>query len=143
MTSKPVSAKMGIKPSSRAILLNAPADAVRAIDLPSHTRATRLTGAFDYVHFFVTTQAELDEKFPQLREHLKPTGMLWVSWPKGRQQGTDLTMTTVIRIGYDHGLVESKALSIDGTWSALKFTHPKKGKVYKNRYGKLTTELGA
>ena len=33
--------------------------------------------------------------------------------------------------------MDCKALSIDATWSALKFTHPKKGKVYANSYGKL------
>jgi hypothetical protein len=139
MITKPVSAKMGIKAASRAILLHAPAEAVEAIDLPELTLASRLTGSFDYIHYFVTTQAALDGKFAQLREHLKPTGMLWVSWPKGRKNGTDLTLTTVIKIGYDHGLVESKALSIDETWSGLKFTHPKAGKVYKNRFGKLAT----
>lgn len=63
--------------------------------------------------------------------------MLWVSWPKAGQKGSDLTLTKVIEIGYNHGLVESKSISINNTWSALKFTHPKKGKIYHNSYGKL------
>jgi hypothetical protein len=46
-------------------------------------------------------------------------------------------MKSVIRIGYDHGLVESKGIRVDETWAALKFTHPKTGKVYRNSYGKL------
>jgi hypothetical protein len=46
----------------------------------------------------------------------------------------------VIGIGYRHGLVESKTLSVDATWSAIKFTHPIKGKVYKNSYGQLPTQ---
>lgn len=75
--------------------------------------------------------------FPKLKSHLKQTGMLWVSWPKSGQEGTDLNLTTVIKLGYDYGLVESKALSVDAIWSALKFTHPKKGKAYNNSYGKL------
>jgi hypothetical protein len=75
--------------------------------------------------------------FPRLKKHLKPTGMLWVSWPKNGKLGTDLTLQTVINLGYKQGLVESKTISIDATWSAIKFTHPKKGKVYNNRYGKL------
>jgi hypothetical protein len=37
-------------------------------------------------------------------------------------------------------LVESKTISVNDTWSAIKFTHPKKGKVYKNSYGKLPQE---
>src|ERR687894_285859 len=38
---------------------------------------------------------------------------------------------------YIHGFVESKTLSVDATWSAMKFTYPKKGKVYNNSYGRL------
>ena len=79
----------------------------------------------------------MERTFPKLKRHLQKGGMLWVSWPKGRAMGTDLTLPEVIRIGYDHGLVESTALRIDDAWSALKFTHPKRGKVYQNSYGKL------
>ena len=43
----------------------------------------------------------------------------------------------VIRIGYSHGLVESTALRIDDTWSALKFSWPKVEKEYHNSYGTL------
>ena len=79
----------------------------------------------------------MNELFPRLKSHLKPSGMLWVSWPKGKQLGTDLSLPSVIRIGYSHGLVESTCLSVDATRSALKFTHPKQGKAYHNSYGKL------
>ena len=50
---------------------------------------------------------------------------------------TDLTLPHVIRIGLSHGLVGSTALSIDDMWSALKFTHPKHGKIYNNSFGRL------
>lgn len=63
--------------------------------------------------------------------------MLWVSWPKNMKLGTDLTLPKVIEIGYGYGLVESKCLSVDATWSALKFTHPKEGKAYNDSYGRL------
>lgn len=82
----------------------------------------------------------MDEVFPRLKSHLKPTRMLWVSWPKGKQLGTDLSLPSVIRIGYSHGLVESTCLSVDATWLALKFTHPKEGKTYNNSHGKLRVE---
>ena len=134
---KSTAAKMGIKENMRAFLLNAPEESVDAIRLPSLELDSNLIGEFDYIHFFVNSQAEFHQHFPELKEHLKPGGMLWVSWLKAGQQGTDLTLTTVIKIGYDYGLVESKTLSIDATWSAIKFTHPKPGKVYQNSYGKL------
>jgi hypothetical protein len=129
--------KMGIKEGARAYLRNAPAEAVKAIDPSGLDIASRLTGQFDYIHLFTKSQEEFDHLFPKLKAHLKPTGMLWVSWPKNRKLGTDLTLTKVIELGYNHGLVESKTISIDETWSAIKFTHPKERKVYNNSYGKL------
>ena len=133
------SKKMGIKDGARAILVNAPAEAVRAIDASQLEVAKKLSGMFDYIHLFTKSQEEFNDKFPKLKAHLKPTGMLWVSWPKGKKQGTDLTLTKVIELGYNHGLVESKTISINETWSAIKFTHAREGKVYKNSYGKLKT----
>lgn len=138
---KPVSAKMGLKAGSRALFVNAPADAIDAIDPPPLDAGTEPVGDpagdFEYIHLFVTSQAALHAEFPKLKAHVKPTGMLWVSWPKAGQLGTDLTLTKVIDIGYEYGLVESKNLRINAIWSALKFTHPKKGKVYRNSYGTL------
>ena len=132
-----VSEKMGVKKGTRAIFVNATEDALGALDPPSLDVASELTGGFGYIHLFARSRAELDDAFPKLKARLEPTGMLWVSWPKGRKLGTDLTLPEVINIGYRHGLVESKCLSVDATWSALKFTHPQKGKVYNNSYGRL------
>jgi len=134
------SKKMDIKEGSRAFFVNAPEDALEAIDPSRLELAAKLTGKFDYIHFFTKSQKEFNNRFPKLKAHLKPTGLLWVSWPKNKKLGTDLTLTKVIELGYDHGLVESKTISINETWSAIKFTHPKKGKVYKNSYGKLKSQ---
>jgi hypothetical protein len=134
---KTVSQKMGIKENSRAVFVNADKEALEHINLPALDIPTKLEEEFDYIHLFVKTQTEFIDYFPKLKPHLKPNGMLWVSWPKGGKSGTDLNIKTVIKLGYDFGLVESTCLSINNIWSALKFTHPKKGKVYNNSYGKL------
>jgi hypothetical protein len=133
------SKKLGIKEGARTILVNAPAEAVKVIDPSQLDVSKKLTGMFDYIHFFTKSQEEFNDRFPKLKAHLKPTGMLWVSWPKNKKLETDLTLTKVIELGYDHGLVESKTISINETWSAIKFTYPREGKVYKNSYGKLKT----
>ena len=132
-----VSQKMGIKEDTRTHFVNASASALKALAHPSLTVCDALDGDFGYIHFFALSQAEMDNTFPKLKAHLGASGMLWVSWPKGRQLDTDLTLPQVIKIGYSHGLVESTALSVDGTWSALKFTHPIKGKIYHNSHGQL------
>ncbi len=132
-----VSQKMGVRESSRAFFANTDNEAIDNINLPTLNIPTKLEEEFDYIHLFVRTKIEFLEYFPKLKPHLKPNGMLWVSWPKGGQLGTDLNIKIVIKLGYDFGLVESTCLSINDIWSGLKFTHPKKGKVYNNSYGKL------
>ena len=79
----------------------------------------------------------MNVRFPKLKQHLNAAGMMWLSWPKARKLGPDLSLPKVIEIGYSHGLVESTTLRIDDTWSAIKFTHPKKGKIYHNKFGTL------
>jgi len=132
-----VAQKMGIKEKKSTYFENAPKEAVEDMHLPELNISKTLKGEFDYIHFFAKTHAEQTELFPKLKAHLKLEGMLWVSWPKGRQLDTDLTLPIVIKIGYEFGLVESTCLSVNDTWSALKFTHPKKGKIYNNSHAKL------
>lgn len=140
---KTVSQKMGIKENSRAFFVNADIKALDNINLPPLETQDKLKGDFDYIHLFVKTQTEFIDYFPLLKTQLKPNGMLWVSWPKGGKLGTDLNIKTVIKLGYDFGLVESICLSVNDIWSGLKFTHPKKGKIYNNSYGKLNDEITA
>jgi hypothetical protein len=135
-----VSQKMGVKENSKAYFVNADEEAIENLDLPNLNISKKLDNEFDYIHLFVKTQSEILEHFPKLKQNLITNGMLWVSWPKGGKLGTDLNIKIVIKLGYEFGLVESTCLSVNNTWSGLKFTHPKKGKIYKNSYGKLNEE---
>ncbi|MGQ2984756.1 hypothetical protein [Flavobacterium sp.] len=132
-----VAIKMGIKAGSRAYFAGKNEAAIAAINLPDLKILKSLSGQIDYIHIFAKDQEQLEEWFLKLQKHLAVNGMLWVSWPKAKQLGTDLNIKEVIRIGYDHGLVESTSISVNAVWSALKFTHPKAGKKYNNSYGKL------
>ncbi len=132
-----ISQKMGVKENSRAVFVNVQKEALENINLPTLKIQEKMEEELDYIHLFVKTQTEFITYFPKLKQHLKLNGMLWVSWPKGGKLGTDLNIKSVIKLGYDFGLVESTCLSINDIWSGLKFTHPKKGKVYNNSYGKL------
>lgn len=134
---KTVAQKMGIKEGSKAYFKAAPADAIASINLPEITVVKKLSGEFNYIHLFVKKQSEQESIFLRLKKHLELHGMLWVSWPKGGQLDTDLSLPKVISTGYEFGLVESTCLSINSTWSAIKFTHPKKGKIYTSSHAKL------
>lgn len=133
---KTVAEKMGIKEGSRAIIINGERGVIASLRLPKVEIAPRLSGTFDYIHVFVKTQKDLDRQFTRVKKNLASRGMLWISWPKAGKLQTDLNMKLVIRIGFDHGLIESKAIRVDDTWAGLKFTHPKAGKVYRNPHEK-------
>lgn len=134
---KSVADKMGIKPGMRTRFVNATDEVIKAINPPELEIKKSLQGKFEYIHLFVIQQSDMHKQFPLMKNHLQENGVLWVSWPKSGQQQTDLTLPIVIKIGYDNGLVESKCISVNTIWSALKFTFPKKGKVYNNSFGKL------
>ena len=134
---KSITEKIGIKDNMRAIFIDAPTDAINDIYSPSLDLKKKLTGKFDYIHLFVHSQADFHKNFPKLMTYLKNPGMLWVSWPKANGKNTDLTIQNVIKLGYEYGLVESKCISINTVWSALKFTWPKENTIYNNSYGQL------
>jgi len=79
---KTVSKKMGLQPGLRAIYLNAPTEAIQVIEAPAIELEDELSGDFDYIHFFVRSQAEFRQTFPILKSHLKPTETLWFPSPK-------------------------------------------------------------
>lgn len=140
MEQRTVAQKMGVKTGSRAYLHESPVDAVKSMELPDLDRTNKLSGEYDYIHLFTKSQNDMKRDFLILRSYLSSSGALWVSWPKAGKLETDLTMKSVIKIGYDLNMVESKCIRIDETWSAIKFTQPKSGKLYKNSYGRLPVE---
>lgn len=128
---------MGVRAGARACVVGAPAGIEATLGLPELERPDAHGGPLDHAHLFVRARGALLAALPGLRDRLAPRGALWVSWPKAGGLGTDLALPEVIRIAYDHGLVESTCLSVDATWSALKLTHPKPGTTYRNGYGTL------
>lgn len=119
-----ITRKIGARPGMRTIFINAPAEAMSVIDVSRLQVTDQLKDRFDYIHLFCKTQDELEIKFPRVKNHLAPTGMLWVSWPKAGQTSTDLSLSVVVRLGQQHGMTESKAINITDAWCALRFTFP-------------------
>lgn len=137
----PLARKLGLRPEARSILIHAPASVAQALSGAGATFLKRLSGSFAYIHAFMASQAELEKRLPSLKRHLDARGALWVSWRKGRGEGSGdgsgLSLPAVIETAYRHGLVESKTIGVDDTWSAIKLTFPKKGRAYRNSYGQL------
>ena len=137
---KTVAQKMGIKQDTRTYFQNSPDNFCEILQAPPLNVMKALEGKFDYIHLFVVSITELEKAVRDLEPYLSETGHFWVSWPKSKKLETDLSLPIIIKLIYKAGLVESKVLSIDTTWSAIKLTRPIKNKVYKNHFGDLNQE---
>jgi hypothetical protein len=130
MSENPLLKKMKLKPGQRATIVNAPSGYAESLQpLPADVElAEQLEGTFDWVQLFVKTQAELAQSISQVRSALKPTGTLWITFPKGSSNiQTDLTRDK----GWDAvqaiDLKWITLISVNETWSAFSLRPYKPG----------------
>jgi hypothetical protein len=76
----------------------------------------------DCAHIFVTRRAEMEARFVMLLPLLRPTGFIWVSWPKKASKvETDITEDTIRAVILPATpLVDVKVCAVDAIWSGLK-----------------------
>jgi len=116
--------KLGLKEGKSNSIINSPLplEKLFATPLSRYKIKNTLSGKNNFLHFFTTTKADLEKKFPELKNSLEPDGQLWISWPKGSSKiPTDLNENIIREVGLQNGLVDVKVAAIDDHWSALKF----------------------
>ena len=119
----PLAKKLGVKEGSYVVLAGVPPHYFSLLEpLPPQGHfSSRITDVTDIVHVFSTRRAELQAMLSRYRHNLKPTGMVWVSWPKkAAKTSTDLTEDTIREIAFPLGFVDIKVCAIDELWSGLK-----------------------
>lgn len=124
MAGNPLAKKLLIKPGTGLLLLNAPPDYGDLLgELPEGVRvADAPGGTFDVVHLFVNDRAELERFAGVAMESTKPKGVLWIAYPKKSSKvKTDITRDTGWDAVYGAGWRGVTQVSIDETWSALRF----------------------
>jgi hypothetical protein len=114
---KPLTAKLGVKDTSRVLLTGAP-DGF-ALDCPHHLRAGR--DPYDVILMFCPGLADLRRDWAKAVERTAVNGALWIAWPK-KASGvrTDLTEDVIRGHALANGLVDVKVCAVDETWSGLK-----------------------
>lgn len=119
----PLAKKLGIKPGSRLLAVNAPADYAALLEpLPENVIFARVgTAELDVVHVFTKSRVELIKLIDRYKTKIKQDGAIWVSWPK-KASGipTEVTEDTVREVALPLGLVDIKVCAVDETWSGLK-----------------------
>ncbi len=124
----PLAKKLGIKAGFSVLLLEKPSyyfdlfsdwpDEVNLFDTDAPE------GSLDFVHLFCTHKEAFEEQALLAKKYLKKTGMLWVSWPKGKSSiPTDLKRDPIREFLLAHGLVDIKVAAVDEDWSGLKFMY--------------------
>ena len=119
----PLAKKLGVKEGSHIVVAGAPTYYFSLLEpLPARVHfSSRMTDVTDIVHVFSTRRAELQGMLSRYRQTLKPTGMVWVSWPKkAAKTSTDITEDTIREIALPLGFVDIKVCAIDDLWSGLK-----------------------
>jgi hypothetical protein len=126
MPTNTLAQKMKLRPGTHAAILNAPAGYPDELSAENVTFDTALNDQYDWVQIFVKSQAELEAIILPVKAALKPTGLLWISFPKGSSKiQTDLTRDK----GWDsvRDLKWVNLISVNGTWSAFSLRQYKPG----------------
>jgi hypothetical protein len=115
-----LAAKLGIKESSRSLVVGPAPDSVVVQLLVPMRRAT--AAPYDVIIAFCPDRRALDRHAASLPDRLTVAGGLWLLWPK-RSSGvaTDVGEADVRATGLATGLVDVKIAAIDETWSGLRF----------------------
>ena len=124
-SSRPLVAKLGIKPGTTVALLDAPDGAEALLEpLPKGTKVRRGSRGrrAEMTIWFATSRGEVERRFEAVAKAVGD-GTLWMAWPKGSSGvATDLSESGVREVALPAGLVDTKVCAIDATWSGLRLT---------------------
>ncbi len=123
---RPLAQRLGIKEGLKGAILNPPDGYRRKLGKlrDSILSLEKADDSFEFLQFFTKERAELETRFPTLKQKLLLKGALWISWPKGTSKvKTDLNENIIREIGLQNGMVDVKVCAVDETWSGLKFVY--------------------
>ena len=120
--------KFFIKENYIIAAINAPDDFLSKQLLPLPAGVNTATnfgkGPFDLQICFTKTKAEVDELIHKAIKAMKPDSYIWFCYPKGGTKAritTDLNRDSFWEISASNGLKPVHQISIDETWSGLRF----------------------
>jgi hypothetical protein len=112
--------KLGIVPGVRLAVVGAPlgwsfeSEPDAAVPAPGDSAA-------DVVLAFARTSDEVREVIAGQAERIRPSGALWIAWPrKAGGHPSEVTENLLRDVALAVGLVDVKVAALDADWSALK-----------------------
>lgn len=122
MSDKTVAQKLLIKENFKVLFINEPEN-YKAIlgDLPKNVSIlSEPSKSIDFIQFFVSSNRELKEVLIELKQHLSPIALLWVTYPKGTSKIKTDNRDSIREYAQSIGLVSVAMISVNDTWSALR-----------------------
>lgn len=114
-----VAKKLQLKPGQSVAVLQAPPDLPLDLDRDDLLDAP---AEADAVLLFVKGIADLStEDGAAVVEAARRDALAWVAYPKGGRLGTDLNRDSLNALLMERGVRGVRQISIDETWSALRF----------------------
>jgi len=115
-----ISGKLQLKSGQSVTVLNPPPGLVLSGVVAAATAADA-----DAVVAFVVRQDDLGSA-EQAVAAARADRLAWIGYPKGGQLGTDLNRDRLVAALADQGVQPVRQVSIDDTWSALRFRPAKR-----------------
>ena len=120
----PLVKKLSIKPNTHIHALN-PIEGFRDLlgELPAGTvYDAHFDDEYDWIAVFVKTEGELDGLIEAIKQHLKPTGTLWVAIP--RAKNPKFNRSTLMASQERYGLETVANAVINEDWTAYRYKRP-------------------
>ena len=118
MSTKPIFEKLLIKKGYKVLIVNSPTDYLEKL---SKTEASIFTNPskqpFDFIQLFVSSKKDMENQLPKLKLLLKPKGIFWVTYPKGK---IETNRDTIRTYASTIGLQGVSMVAVDDIWSALR-----------------------
>ena len=119
----PLIKKLGIKPETKILLLNAPDNYAELLDTDIRHQLITRKSVPDIVNLFAKNNAAFIAGMKTILPLYKknPAMVTWVSWyKKSSGISTDLTEDVIRNFALAHDLVDVKVCAVSEVWSGLK-----------------------
>ena len=121
MSTRSLGEKLLIKPNMAAAIINEPEHFTGLLGKlpPGVTVSTELAAEYDLIVVFVKSKRELDEQVVSFRKAVKQDSIIWISYPKGAKEKSDLNRDIIREYLERKALKAASLISIDSLWSAF------------------------
>ena len=123
----PLLKKLGIKPETKVLVINRPADYCELLEVDISEQLTKKNETPDLIHLFVKNIKEFVAEMKKLEPvcKLNPSVIIWVSWyKKAAKIETDITEDVIRNYALKNDLVDVKVCAVSDIWSGLKLVVP-------------------